>query len=61
MFGGMWQIAQNPKYVEARTARNSVDEKAVESIKALLNEAQRAKLPKKNYRAEWDFDRPVAP
>ncbi len=57
--GGMWMIRQDPKFVEARDARKAIDDKAVDALKALLNEAQRAKLPKKNYRPEWDFDRPA--
>lgn len=59
MGGGSWMIRQDPKYTEAREARKAVDDKAVESVKALLTEAQRAKLPKKNYRPEWDFDRAI--
>lgn len=55
--GGMWQIVHNPKYVEARDARKAIDDRTVESITAILTEDQRAKLPKKNYRPEWDFDR----
>lgn len=62
MFGqGVWMIRQDPKYVEARDARKGIDDKAVEAVKALLTEAQRAKLPKKNYRPEWDFDRAQNP
>jgi hypothetical protein len=57
MGGGMWMIQQDQKYIEVRDARKAVDDKAVDSVNALLTEAQRAKLPKKNYRPEWDFDR----
>jgi hypothetical protein len=55
--GGMWMIRNDAKYTEARDARKALDDKSVESVKALLTEAQREKLPKKNYRPEWDFDR----
>jgi hypothetical protein len=57
MGGGMWMIQQDPKFIEARDARKAVDEKAIEAVKALLNETQRGKLPKKSYRPEWDFAR----
>lgn len=58
--GGMWMIRQDEGYTQARDVRKAVDDKSVESLMALLTEAQRAKLPKKNYRPEWDFDRPSA-
>jgi hypothetical protein len=57
MGGGIWMIRQDPKYVEARDARKAIDDKAADSVAALLTEAQRATLPKKNDRPEWDFDR----
>jgi hypothetical protein len=57
MGGGIWMIRQDPKYVEARDARKALDDKTVDAVNALLTEPQRAKLPKKNYRPEWDFDR----
>lgn len=55
--GGMWMIRNDQKYKDAADARKALDDKTIESVKALLTEAQRAKLPKKNYRPEWDFDR----
>lgn len=56
MGGGMWQIRGDPRYTEGREARKAIDTRAVESVKALLTEAQRALLPKPGYRPEWDFD-----
>jgi len=51
---------QMPEEVKAAKAvRDALDDKTVEAVKALLTEQQRAKLPDKKFRPEFDFDAPA--
>ncbi len=57
--GGIWMLRQNEKYIEAQTARKTLDTKTMESVKALLNEEQKKKMPSASKRPEFDFDLPL--
>lgn len=41
---------------DAKEARDDIDERTIDSVKALLTEEQRKLLPKESYRPELDFD-----
>ncbi len=43
---------------KAKEARDAIDTRTVDAVKALLSEAQKAKLPEKKYRPDLDFDAP---
>lgn len=50
---------QMPESIKnAKEVRDSLDEKTVKAVKALLTEEQQAKLPDKKFRPEFDFDAP---
>lgn len=57
--GGIWMLRQNEKYIEAQTARKTLDTKTIESVKALLNDEQKKKMPSASKRPEFDFDQPL--
>lgn len=54
--GAFGQQEQPGKIKDAKEERKRIDEKTIESIKQLLNEAQRAKLPDQKSRPEFDYD-----
>jgi len=54
-----WQLKENEKYKEAAAARKALDEKTVDSVRALLSEDQKAKLPSATKRPEFDMDAPL--
>jgi hypothetical protein len=43
---------------DAKEARDAIDDRLIDAVKALLTEAQRAQLPEKKYRPDLDFDTP---
>ncbi|MBC7772530.1 MAG: hypothetical protein H7210_08565 [Pyrinomonadaceae bacterium] len=45
---------------KAKEVRDALDEKTVEAVKALLTDEQKASLPDKKFRPEFDFDAPAA-
>jgi hypothetical protein len=54
----MWGGEEDPKIVEARKQRKDLEKKTVDSIKAILTEEQRKKLPEKKWKPEFDLDAP---
>lgn len=60
-FAAMMPNRQLPEPIKnARQARDDLDTRTVDAVKALLTEAQQKKLPEKKYRPELDFDTPSA-
>jgi hypothetical protein len=58
-FAAMMPGAQLPESIkEAKKARDDLDERTLDAVKALLTEEQQKKLPEKKYRPELDFDVP---
>jgi hypothetical protein len=57
-FGGFGQPKEGP-LKDARDARRAIDDRTVDAVNDLLTESQRAKLPDKKKRPEFDFDAPV--
>lgn len=58
-FAAMMPNRQLPEPIkEAKEAREALDKRTIDSVTALLNEAQRARLPEKKYRPDLDFDAP---
>ncbi|MGE3107556.1 MAG: hypothetical protein AB7G11_01105 [Phycisphaerales bacterium] len=57
--GGIWMLRQNEKYQEAQTARKTLDNKTIETVKALLTEEQKKKLPSPSKRPDFDVDQPL--
>lgn len=54
-----WGGQEDPAIAEARNQRKELEKKTVESIKALLNEEQKNKLPDRKWRPEFDLDAPL--
>ncbi len=58
---GMWGMGnQEGPLKDAKDARKAIDDRSVEAVKALLSEPQRARLPDKKNRPEFDFDGPTS-
>ncbi len=60
MWWGNWR-PEDPKVRETRAARRAIDKKATAAIAAMLTEEQRAKLPDRKWRPEWDLDAEDSP
>lgn len=44
---------------QAKEVRDALDQKTVDAVRALLTDEQKAKLPDKKFRPEFDFDAPA--
>jgi hypothetical protein len=56
MMAAFGQQEQPGKLKDAKEERKRIDEKTIDSIKQLLNESQRARLPEQKSRPEFDYD-----
>jgi hypothetical protein len=52
-------VEEDPRIEEARRQRKELEKKTVDSLRALLTEAQRAKLPDRKWKPEFDLDTPA--
>lgn len=56
-----WGQGEDERITSVRQQRKQLEKKTVESVKALLTPEQRAKLPEKKWKPEFDLDSPLPP